>query len=175
MLIKARKKHYLLFCECINGWMATVTKKSYVLPDGRASIVCPECGFQKIVSTISFSGKTHVVRTKCKCGCQFNVFFEFRKYFRKPVKLTGECNFNHCSGVVVKLSDLSLGGVCFEVLIDCDISAGNKGIIRFTLDDRHNSLIIKKFIVKSVSSTKIRCEFFKDKEYERELGFYLRT
>lgn len=67
-----------------------------------------------------------------------------------------------------------MGGTCMELDRAEEFAPKSQGIMKFTLDDRHKTKVVKKFTVKSVSGNRIHCEFFKDKEYERELGFYLR-
>lgn len=156
--------------------MVATTTKSYVQPDGSASIVCPECGFQKIIPATSLRNKVHRVKTKCKCGFQFIVFLEFRRHYRKTIDLTGNFSLTKEKYIEgkVKLRDLSMGGVCFEAQNAAELTVNDKGLLKFTLDDRHQSEIHKKFTIRYISGNRVHCEFFKDKEYHREMGFYLR-
>ncbi|WP_163338469.1 hypothetical protein [Desulfopila sp. IMCC35008] len=74
----------------------------------------------------------------------------------------------------VILTDLSMGGMCIQVGCAEFCTEGVRGIAMFTLDDRHKTEVIKKFVVKSTIGNRVHCEFFKDIEYQKELGFYLR-
>jgi predicted RNA-binding Zn-ribbon protein involved in translation (DUF1610 family) len=150
--------------------------KSYVQPDNSASIVCPECGFLKIINAASFRGKAHRLTVKCKCGFKFPVLLEFRKYYRKTIDLTGKLSLLNKKKSVGKVTirDLSMGGVCFEASNTEELTVDAKGVLKFILDDRHQSEIMKRLKVKYISGNRIHCEFLRDEEYHREMGFYLR-
>ena len=79
-----------------------------------ANVICPKCGNLK---QINFQGKV-IPRSgiaKCKCGNNFTVLFEKRKYYRKHLDLTATCfTSGDPVGFLVKLVDISQGGISFS-------------------------------------------------------------
>ncbi len=65
-------------------------KTVYVNDTNQATIICPSCGFTKKIDTTKFRNTQKRVKAKCKCGEVFQVTFEFRKHYRKNVRLPGE-------------------------------------------------------------------------------------
>ena len=64
--------------------------KVYVDENNRALIVCPKCGFERNVDATSFKNKINIVNIKCKCRETFQITLEYRKHYRKEVRLSGE-------------------------------------------------------------------------------------
>jgi predicted RNA-binding Zn-ribbon protein involved in translation (DUF1610 family) len=156
--------------------MTVLPPKAYVEMDGGAVVICPECGFEKLLSVDKLRYKNKQLKIQCKCGFQFNLFLECRKFYRKAIELNGECIIMPENEVEeeVKLSDLSMGGACFTIENPQRFSLESRGLLRFVLDDKNNTEVIKRFTIISVTANQVHCKFFNDKEYERELSFYLR-
>ena len=138
-------------------------------------IVCPACDTAKAISVKQFRHRLHLIKVKCKCGHLFKVHLEFRRHFRKPTDLEGTYDLNPpaIGGGKIKVINLSLNGACFEVRGIHDMQAGQKGSLVFTLDNRKETVLFKKVIIKTVTANRIGCEFVEDRAYEKELGFYL--
>lgn len=77
-------------------------------------------------------------------------------------------------GGMMKILNLSLQGACFEVKGFHRIQIGQKGIIDFNLDDRKETRLVRDFIVRTVASNTIGCQFNDSQAFAKELGFYLR-
>ncbi len=138
-------------------------------------IVCPACGSAKILSAEQFRNRQHVLKAKCKCGHSFKVELEFRRHFRKDTELEGTYDLNPpgIGGGNITIINLSLSGASFEVKGVHDLQIGHTGSLIFTLDNRKESVLFKKVIIKSVSGRRIGCEFVDDRAYQKDLGFYL--
>jgi predicted Zn finger-like uncharacterized protein len=151
------------------------TPKSFVKPDDEAMIVCPSCNTARTISAAQFRHRQHLIKVKCKCGHRFNVSLEFRRYFRKPTDLEGIYDLNPpaSGGGKIKVINLSLSGACFEVRGIHDLQTGQMGSLHFTLDNRKETVLFKKVIIKIVNGNRIGCEFLEERAYEKELGFYL--
>ena len=65
-------------------------EKIYVDDTNQASIVCPECGFSKNIDITNFKNTQKRAKAKCVCGESFRFTFEFRKNYRKNVRLPSE-------------------------------------------------------------------------------------
>lgn len=153
------------------------TKKVFVQSDEQTLIVCPDCGHSKNVSLAQFRNRQRLLRIKCSCGHRFAIEVEFRQYFRKDTDLEGIYKTSYSSigaGSIVKVLNVSLGGVSLEFLNKHSLKIGDRGDLRFTLDNRKESEIIKQVIVMSVTGNVVGCQFIKDKAYDTDLGFYLR-
>jgi len=151
------------------------THKSFVKSDDETMIVCPACDTAKAISATQFRHRQHIVKVKCKCGHVFKVHLEFRRHFRKPTDLEGMYDLNPpaVGGGKIKVINLSLSGACFEVRGIHDMKTGQQGSLVFTLDNRKETVLFKKVIIKTVTANRIGCEFVEDRAYEKELGFYL--
>lgn len=156
--------------------MTVTFEKSYVQADNHAPIVCPECGFLKLICVEGFSHRTKNINVKCKCGFLFKRFLEFRKSYRKKTDLQGLYDLGQSveQTTRVQLVDLSLGGACLVVPHMESFSIGEHGQLHFTLDNQKNSEITRRLVVRSFSPQKVHCAFINDKAYDKELGFYLR-
>lgn len=151
------------------------TQKSFVKSDDQAMIVCPTCDTAKAISVAQFRHRLHLIKVKCKCGHLFRVHLEFRRHFRKPTDIEGTYDLRPpaTGGGKVKVINLSLSGACFEVRGLHDMKIGQEGSLVFTLDNRQETVLFKKVIIKTVNANRIGCEFVQDRAFEKELGFYL--
>lgn len=161
---------------CNERNMNEMATKSYVQSDNTALFTCPECGFQKFIPTNNYHHKTNQIRVRCKCSNQFNLFLEFRNYFRADVNLDAECTITPGNGDSKKgiIVDPSMVGMCLQLDSAQMLTAEVQGVVEFTIDDRHKTETIKIFAVKSITGSQVHCEFLQDKEYQKELGFFLR-
>lgn len=150
--------------------------KAFVNVDGKTTLVCPECNTVKTVSVGQLRQRQHKVKVRCPCSNIFKVNLDFRKCFRKPTSLEGMFDMvpPAIGGGKVKVINLSLDGLCFEVTGYHRLDIGQKGNIDFTLDDRKGTRLKREFTIRMVSGNKIGCEFKKSAAFEKELGFYLR-
>ncbi len=151
-------------------------EKTFVKDDDAAIIVCPTCSAAKSISVIQFRNAQHTITVKCKCGATFKVLLDFRQSYRKPTNLTGTFAMlpPATGGGLVKIRNVSLSGLCFEVHGVHHILIGQKALVEFTLDNRKETLIKKQVTIRSVRGHAIGCEFHQDQAFEKDLGFYLR-
>lgn len=151
-------------------------ERTFVKDDDIAIIVCPTCSVAKSISVAQFRNAQHTVTVKCKCGNAFRILLDFRQSYRKQTNLTGTFIMvpPATGGGMVRIRDVSLSGLCFEVKGMHDIKIGQKAIVEFTLDSRKETRIKKLVTVRSVRTTAIGCEFHQDQAFEKDLGFYLR-
>ncbi len=100
---------------------------------------------------------------------------EFRRYFRKRTEIEGVIDLGSTATDRVKVAivDLSLGGVRLEFSGAHAFKIGELGILRFVLDNRKEAVLVKQVVIKTVSNDRIGCQFTEDKDFEKELGFYL--
>lgn len=152
-------------------------KKAFVREDGRAIIVCPNCGKAKEISVNQMAKRKSIVNVRCSCSTVFKTYLDYRQSYRKETNLTGRYSIEIelRNRGVAKVKNISFGGICFEVAANHRIKTGQKGSIDFELDDKNNTRVKKKFSVRAVTGNDIGCSFIQDRAYDKDLGFYLRT
>lgn len=151
-------------------------ERAFVRDDGNATIVCPQCSSVKIVPVSQYKGRQHRLQVRCSCSHVFKINLDFRQCYRKSTKLSGIYALHPpaVGGGMAQVLNISLGGLCFEVQSVHNIQINQKGRIDFTLDNKKKTRLVREFIVRSVTGKMIGCQFKKEQQFEKELGFYLR-
>lgn len=153
------------------------TVRVFVGKGDTTAITCPFCEKTIEVSVGKFKGLRHTIVTKCSCQQRFNVELNFRQNHRKKVKLIGDVqNVSTGSGKwrKVMVLDLSMVGLRFRLFEAADIEKGHVLRLRFTLDNKKATEIEKEVGVLNNKGDQFGCEFL-IMDYEKELGFYLRS
>ena len=151
-------------------------KTVHVDDTNQATIICPSCGFTKNINTTKFRNIQKRVKAKCKCGETFRFTIEFRKQYRKNVRLPGEYIIQKKGekGEII-IRDLSLGGIRFESLRPHQISTDDMLEVKFKLDNSMRSEIRKLVKVIWVRDNIVGIQYSEMKSSETDLGFYLKT
>ncbi len=116
------------------------------------------------------------MKGKCKCGETFQFALEFRKHYRKDVRLSGEYIVQKTreKGEVV-IKELSLTGIRFESLKPHQISIDDILEMKFILDNPLRSEIRKLVKVIWVKDRIVGAYFSEKQLYSQVLGFYMKT
>ena len=151
-------------------------KTVHVDDTNQATIICPKCGFTKNIDATNFKNTHKKRKVKCKCGEIFQITIEFRKHFRKNIRLPGEYIIQRKGekGEII-IRDLSLGGIRFESLRPHQISTDDTLEVKFKLDNQMRSEINKLVRIIWVRDRIVGAQFSESKSYEKDLGFYMRT
>ncbi|NNF45222.1 MAG: PilZ domain-containing protein [Desulfofustis sp.] len=161
--------------EVIFNERGQVQSRAFVAEDGTAAFVCPNCEMSRNVPVFSFRGNKHSINIRCRCQETFTIDLDFRKSHRKPTKLSGFYEITSGGGGRAVISDISREGLGFMVSGVHNVRVGQKILVNFALDDKHNTPLKKTAVVRSVDQNRIGCEFKRDQAFEKSLGFYLRT
>lgn len=157
----------------------------FVNQEGMALFNCPHCGAMKHVSVAKFKDKKHSLQVKCVCGQTFTADLNFRKRYRKQTDLEGffckVANLGKNADTAkmprnCRIVNLSLGGIGLRQASGQKIAAGDELIVDFILDDRKQSYMVRRVIVRHVGEDGyIGGEFCDGNQhvYEKALGFYL--
>lgn len=141
--------------------------------EGIPLLTCPACGFQQTMEP-SLIGDRLEFKVRCRCGHLFGVRVEHRRFYRKPVSLKGSFrNLTNGEEGSMRVTDLSQGGVRFEVLLSPRIAPGDTLEVVFRLDTPHQPEIHRRMQVITVHDHTVGGRFLKTAQYEAELGFYL--
>lgn len=163
-------------------------KKIYVSKDSTAVLLCPHCGETKKVSVSQFKEKKHTIKIKCVCEQVYSVNLEFRKIFRKKVRLYGSYAKLYAKNpkdtfkgkrndaieqgnIIVK--DIAKNGIGILTLETHSLKTGDELKVKFALDDSIKTEIEIKVIVKWVKDNLVGCEIIDSQQDSRKLGFYL--
>ncbi|MFZ5760076.1 MAG: PilZ domain-containing protein [Thermodesulfobacteriota bacterium] len=156
----------------------------FVNQENMALFHCPHCGRMKHVSVLQFKDKKHSLQVKCACQQTFQVDLNFRKRYRKETSLPGYCckagadggwpagaRKSNCTVV-----NVSMGGIGLRLHYAHSYAAGDLLLVDFTLDDRKQSRLQRRVIVRHVGENGYIGAEFSDSDqalYEKALGFYL--
>lgn len=145
----------------------------YVNEENKATICCPYCGYTATVSAEKFSTDKKILKTRCTCGKTFLSSIEFRKHYRKKVRLAGSMrNLRTRKVVDIVVRDISGGGIGFTVLSQILPEVGDVLDLDFTLDNANRSKISVQVSVRAIKDRFIGSQFAV-RNIPRELGFYL--
>ena len=160
--------------------------KVSVNEEGFALINCPSCGMVKRVSLEKYKGDKHNLKVRCACQEVLSVDLDFRKFYRKDTDLDGMLvNYSlvdpekaTAEDYIVrkcKILNISQGGLGIQIIGGHAVKVGDDLRVKFHLDNKSNTVIDRRVIVRVVRGKYLGCEFT-DMEYhlyDRELGFYL--
>jgi hypothetical protein len=158
--------------------MENTIKKTYVDTNGIAVLVCQKCGAVKREQAHAYKDVKGPVKIECPCGNIYEVSIEFRKFYRKDVKLYGAYSTPADPGrwqdLIVK--NISMQGCGFETVKPNLLDPDQEINIEFELDDAKQSLIKKRAVVCSVYKKYVGCKYIElPGAIDQDYGFYLRN
>lgn len=144
---------------------------------GVAWITCEKCKHTSEVDFGGRAGREPVIRYRCvKCENEFEVRFEFRRFYRKEVHLNGvfiqqQPDQNYAGRI--EILDISKTGVRFKTRVKFDFKPGYLLQLSFSLDDAKKTDIRQIVEVKWVHGLMVGSEFkHLDPWTKQQLGFY---
>jgi hypothetical protein len=147
----------------------------YAAINDTVKITCPHCGISKHFDAKQFMAPYRGIKAKCTCGKMFRCAVEFRRYYRKQVKLSGKF-INQKTGEKghITIVKISLGGIdFFSPTSEHFIKKDDILDVSFYLDDAKRTFINRKVRVTSEDAKNIGAVFLQPQLYDKELGFYL--
>jgi hypothetical protein len=140
----------------------------------QAAIACPRCQFVKIVEAGRFRSSGNRINVRCRCGHVFRCQVNFRRHFRKPVRLAGEYrNVKTGKRGDMLIEDLSLGGVGFTRFGPHQVQLGDRLEVRFRLSRKSGREIAKRAWVRSIRDDFVGLEFSETDLPGKDLQFFL--
>ena len=150
-------------------------RKVQVKENDTVIISCPCCGKTKELSVERFKQNyRRDLRVKCICQKIFHLCLEFRKDFRKSVKLLGKSTnlSNHGESHDIIIKNISIGGLGFTPFKNHKIKKDDRLLLSFELNDYNNTRIDTDAVVRTVKHDYIGCEFNNKQKIESSYGFY---
>ena len=150
-------------------------EKAYVDRTNQVKIICPKCELEKNINVFKFKDTHKRLKVKCKCGEEFRIALDFRKYYRKKVQIAGEC-FIHEKNERddILIIDISMTGINFTTFRPHNFSKDDLVELKFKLDDPMNTEIDTTIKIKWVNDRNAGAQFNNPKLLEKDLGVYLR-
>lgn len=151
-------------------------KKIYVDYTNIASITCPNCGLEKNIDVANFKDTHKKLKAKCRCGEIFRFTLEYRKHYRKKVRLPGEyfVQGKDEHGEII-IEDISATGTRFACIRPHYISRNDTVELKFTLDNQMRTQIQELVKIVWIIDRNVGAEFMNPKLLAKDLGFYLKT
>ena len=151
-------------------------KTVYVNDNNRVRIICPKCIFEKNIDVTNFKDTHKRLKAKCRCGEVFRLTLEFRKHYRKKVRLPGEYFIpgEDEKGEII-IEDISAGGIRFASLKPHYISRDDTVELKFTLDNPIRTEIHTFVKTIGIIDCNVGAQYIDPKSLEKDLGFYLKT
>ena len=148
----------------------------YVNDTNQAIITCPKCGLKKNIDVTDFKDTHKRLKAKCRCGEVFRLSLEFRKHYRKKVRLHGEYSVQGKDekGEII-IEDISASGIRFATLKPHYISRNDTVELKFTLDDPMRTEINNLVKIMWIIDRNVGAQYIDPKSLEKDLGSYLQT
>jgi len=146
----------------------------YAGDTNQVKIICPKCGLEENKNVFKFKDTHKRLKAKCKCGEVFRVGVEFRKYYRKPVRLHGEYVFreNGEKGEIL-IEDISMTGIGFSTLKLHNIAKDDTVELKFILDNPMRTEIRAFVIIRWIAGRNVGAQYIDLNRHKKDLGFYL--
>ncbi|MFO8112798.1 MAG: PilZ domain-containing protein [Desulfosalsimonadaceae bacterium] len=155
-----------------------MTAKVFVEHDNSVTISCPKCTKTKSVDSSMMKGHT-TVRVKCPCGNVSKIQLEYRRQYRKKTELPGFYRVvsrgeqSGASGFMTVI-DLSRNGIRLKFKdIPVPLDVGERLNIKFTLDDKNQTLVNRSVVVRNIHLPCAGAVFHRTSDTDNVIGFYL--
>jgi hypothetical protein len=158
----------------LNEHSGIQTIKVFANEKGDAVIQCCVCGRKKIANVAAYQGSDKKLRVTCPCGTAFFIHLEWRRHYRKPVKLDGDYSRDGAKEEIgtMEVQDLSAGGLGMKIVQRHSLNPGDIVRVSFELDDGPRSHITRNAIVRNVNGSLVGAEFC-DNKLDKALAFYV--
>ncbi|ROQ90708.1 PilZ domain-containing protein [Desulfosoma caldarium] len=152
--------------------------KVFATQDGKATIVCPQCGLTRRVDASSIYKHNKNVTVRCSCGHSFRVSFEIRQAYRKSTFLFGQYRkiMDDSTGPFRQMTvlDISQHGCRFKTPIAHNLQVNDLVHLEIPLTDARKSIIKVTAQVRYVESQTVGVAFVDfDGGSEKALSFFL--
>jgi hypothetical protein len=149
-------------------------EKVYVGYTNKVTIICPKCGLKKNKIVFKFKDTHKRLTAKCKCGEVFRLTLDFRKYYRKNVRLTGEYFVRGKDEKrEILIEDISKTGINFATLKPHNFSKDDLVELKFTLDGPMRMEVRTRVKILWIIDRTVGAQFNDPALLEQDLGFFL--
>ena len=141
-----------------------------------ATVICHKCGLHKNIDVTKFKNTHKRLKATCRCGAVFQLTLEFRKHYRKEVRLAGEyfAKKKADKGNML-VEDISGNGIKFVCLRPHKLSKDDIVELKFNLDNSVRTEIQGLVKIIWIDDINIGAEYINPRSFTSKLGFYLQT
>ncbi len=133
-------------------------REVFVTKDYIANFVCPECQASTGIDVSKRTEGKVEVDIACRCGKEFSVVVNRRRFPRKRVSLTGVYFEDADNKKLMTVRTLSRNGLGFDLADNDELAQGDRVVVEVLLQD-HPLMLRKEVTVKSVNGRQIGVEF----------------
>ena len=136
---------------------------------------CVRCGNSRRISTALLQADANTYKVQCKCGFNYYVAFDRRRFPRRKTELKGVYFLeNSLKDEIIDIIDLSKTGLCFIAKSNIDIKIGQIIALNFILDNPERDNVECKATIRQINDCKVGVEFLNlSSSVQRVLAFYL--
>jgi hypothetical protein len=148
----------------------------YAGATNHVTVICPKCGLKKNINVFKYKDTHKRLKAKCKCGEIFRLSLEFRRFYRKIVRLTGEYfvqEKDEKGEVLIK--DISMTGINFEAIKPHYIAKHDTIEVKFTLDNPDKTELDTLVKIMWAKDLNLGGRFIDQGRYKQDLVLYLTT
>jgi hypothetical protein len=151
-------------------------ERMYAGATNHVTVICPKCGLKKNINVFKYKDTHKRLKAKCKCGEIFRLSLEFRRFYRKIVRLTGEyfAQERDEKGEVL-IKDISMTGINFEVSKPHNIAKHDAVEVKFTLDNPDKTELDTLVKIMWAKDLNVGGHFIDQVRYKQDLVLYLTT
>ena len=151
-------------------------ERMYAGATNHVTVICPKCGLKKNINVFKYKDTHKRLKAKCKCGEIFRLSLEFRRFYRKIVRLTGEyfAQERDEKGEVL-IKDISMTGINFEVSKPHNIAKHDAVEVKFTTDNPDNTELDTLVKIMWTKDLNVGGHFIDQVRYKQDLVLYLTT
>ena len=150
-------------------------ERVYVGSTNHITVICPKCELTKSISVFKFKNTHKRLKAKCKCGEVFRFTLDFRKYYRKIIRLSGEY-FIHERGEKgeILIKNISMIGINFETLKSHNFSENDIVELKFALDNSVGMVIHTLVKIKWINNRNVGVQYIDQTHLKQDLTFFLK-
>ena len=151
-------------------------ERMYAGATNHVTVICPKCGLKKNINVFKYKDTHKRLKAKCKCGEIFRLSLEFRRFYRKIVRLTGEyfAQERDEKGEVL-IKDISMTGINFEASKPHNIAKHDTVEVKFTLDNPDKTELDTLVKIMWAKDLNVGGHFIDQVRYKQDLVIYLTT
>ena len=151
-------------------------ERMYAGATNHVTVICPKCGLKKNINVFKYKDTHKRLKAKCKCGEIFRLSLEFRRFYRKIVRLTGEYfSQERDEKGEVLIKDISMTGINFETLKPHNMAKYDTVELKFILDNPDKTELNTLVKIMWVSDLNIGGFFIDQSRLKQDLVLYLTT
>jgi hypothetical protein len=142
--------------------------KFYVDENNQAIIICQKCGINKNLNVKKFKDTHKRLKAKCRCGEVFRLTLDFRRHYRKNVRLAGEY-FAQEKGEKgeILIEDISMTGINFAALKPHNLSIGDTVELKFTLDNSMRTRVQEPVKIVRIAHRNVGAQYINKRRMQR--------